>query len=234
MKRVVLTTGGTGGHVFPALAVAEEIHRRFPDAEFMFIGGEYGPERQMVEKAGINFVGLPVRGVLGRGVKAIGAMIGLGLSTLKAKKLINDFDPQVVVGFGGYAAVAGCIGGKLNGIPVAVHEQNSVPGLTNRLLGRVVERICISLPDEKEFFESDQTVLTGNPVRAAIASLRKSTKELDTKAPSVFICGGSLGAKAVNSAVVELLPTLKKLGCTVHHQTGKPDFAKRRAPPPSL
>lgn len=229
MKRVVLTTGGTGGHVFPALAVAEEIRNRFPDVEFLFIGGEYGPERQMVEKAGIRFVGLPVRGVLGRGVKAIGAIWGLGISTFKARRIIQKFNPQVVVGFGGYAAVAGCLGGKLGGVPVAIHEQNSVPGLTNRLLGKVAERIFISLPDEKEFFEPDQTVLTGNPVRAAIAELRNTTKTLDPAAPSIFICGGSLGAKAVNSAVIELLPTLKELGCHIHHQTGKADFERVQA-----
>ena len=229
MKRVVLTTGGTGGHVFPALAVAEEIRRRFPEAEFLFIGGKYGPERQMVEKAGIPFVGLPVRGVLGRGIKAVGALVGLGLSTLKARKEIARFRPDVVVGFGGYASVAGCMGGKLFGVPVVIHEQNSVPGLTNRLLSRVADRILIALPDEKEFFEADRTVLTGNPVRAAIAAIRNKTKELDADAPSVFICGGSLGAKAVNSAVVAMLPLFKELGCNVHHQTGKLDFERIQA-----
>ena len=229
MKRVVLTTGGTGGHVFPALAVAEEIRRRFPEAEFLFIGGQYGPERQMVEKAGIPFMALPVRGVLGRGVKAIGAFVGLGISALKSMRIIRKFNPDVVIGFGGYAAVAGCVGGKLCGVPVAIHEQNSVPGLTNRLLSKVATRIFISLPDEQEFFEPDYTVLTGNPVRAAIAEIRSASKPLDVAAPSVFVCGGSLGAKAVNSAVVDMLPTLKKLGCTVHHQTGKADFERIQA-----
>ncbi|MEZ6853455.1 undecaprenyldiphospho-muramoylpentapeptide beta-N-acetylglucosaminyltransferase [Halodesulfovibrio aestuarii] len=228
MKRVVLTTGGTGGHVFPALAVAEEIRRRFPDAEFLFIGGKYGPERQMVERAGIPFVGLPVRGVLGRGIKAIGALVGLGISTLKSMRIIRKFNPEVVIGFGGYAAVAGCVGGKLCGVPVSIHEQNSVPGLTNRLLSKVAQRIFISLPDEQEFFEPDYTVLTGNPVRAAIADIRCVFKTLDADAPSVLICGGSLGAKAVNSAVVGMLPTLKKLGCIIHHQTGQADLESIR------
>ncbi|MCT4535519.1 undecaprenyldiphospho-muramoylpentapeptide beta-N-acetylglucosaminyltransferase [Halodesulfovibrio sp.] len=226
MKRVVLTTGGTGGHVFPALAVAEEIRRRFPNVEFLFIGGKYGPERQMVEKAGIRFVGLPVRGVLGRGIKAIGAVVGLGLSTLKSMRIIRNFAPDVVIGFGGYAAVAGCLGGKACGIPVAIHEQNSVPGLTNRLLSKIAQRIFISLPDEHEYFEPDYTVLTGNPVRAAIADIRSASKKYDAAAPSVLICGGSLGAKAVNSAVVDMLPTLKELGCSVHHQTGKADYER--------
>lgn len=229
MKRVVLTTGGTGGHVFPALAVAEEIRRRFPNAEILFVGGKYGPERQMVEKAGIPFVGLPVRGVLGRGVKAIGAFVGLGVSALKAMRIIRKFNPDVVLGFGGYAAVAGCVGGKLCGVPVAIHEQNSVPGLTNRLLSKVAQRVFISLPDEQEFFEPDYTVLTGNPVREAIADIRSASKTLDAAAPSVFVCGGSLGARAVNSAVVDMLPTLRKLGCTVHHQTGKADFERIQA-----
>lgn len=229
MKRVVLTTGGTGGHVFPALAVAEDIRRRFPDAEFLFIGGQYGPERDMVEKAGIPFVGLPVRGVLGRGVKAIGAFWGLGVSALKAMGIIRKFKPDVVIGFGGYAAVAGCVGGKLCGVPVSIHEQNSVPGLTNKMLGKIAQRVFISLPDEHEVFEPDYTVLTGNPVRAAIADIRNATKKLDALAPSVFICGGSLGAKAVNSAVIDMLPTLSSLNCVIHHQTGKADFERVQA-----
>lgn len=224
MKRVVLTTGGTGGHVFPALAVAEEIRRRFPEVEFLFIGGKYGPERQMVENAGIPFVGLPVRGILGRGIKAIGAMAGLGVSTLKSMRIIREFNPEVVIGFGGYAAVAGCLGGKLCGVPVSIHEQNSVPGLTNRVLSKIAERIFISLPDEHEHFEPDYTVLTGNPVRAAIAAIRNESKKHDVAVPSILVCGGSLGAKAVNSAVVDLLPTLKDMGCIVHHQTGKADY----------
>lgn len=229
MKRVVLTTGGTGGHIFPALAVAEEIRRRFPNVEFLFIGGKYGPERQMVEKAGISFVGLPVRGVLGRGIKAFGAVIGLGLSTLKSMRIIRNFAPDVVIGFGGYAAVAGCVGGKACGVPVAIHEQNSVPGLTNRLLSKIAQRIFISLPDEHEYFEPDYTVLTGNPVRAAIADIRSASKKYDAVAPSVLICGGSLGAKAVNSAVMDMLSTFKELGCSVHHQTGKADYERIQA-----
>lgn len=226
IKRVILTTGGTGGHVFPALAVAEEIRRRFPEAEFLFVGGTYGPERAMVERAGIAFEGLPVRGVLGRGLRSIGAAFGIAAGVLRAIRIIGRFRPDAVVGFGGYAAFAACMAAKLREVPVAVHEQNSVPGLANRLIGKFADRVLISLPDEREMFLTRKTTLTGNPVRQAILALRdkKNDARKGGHAPRLLVVGGSLGAKALNEAMMAMLPALKEAGIDVHHQTGKADY----------
>ncbi|MFV0350431.1 MAG: undecaprenyldiphospho-muramoylpentapeptide beta-N-acetylglucosaminyltransferase [Halodesulfovibrio sp.] len=228
MKRVVFTTGGTGGHIFPALAVAEELRKRFPDAEFLFIGGEYGPERDIVTRAGIEFVGLPVRGVLGRGVRAVGAVFGLAAATLRAMGIIGRFNPDAVIGFGGYAAFAACMAAKLREKPVAVHEQNSVPGLANKLIAKVADRVFISMPDPAENFLPRKTVLTGNPVRADIRALREHTKNT-TGARRLLVVGGSLGARAVNTAVIAMLPALRDAGVTVQHQTGQADFERVNA-----
>lgn len=229
MKRIILTTGGTGGHIFPALAVAEELRSRFPDVEFLFVGGEYGPERDIVTRAGIPFVALPVRGVLGRGFKAVSALAGLLVSTVRATRIIGDFNPQAVIGFGGYAAFAACLAGKLREKPVAIHEQNSVPGLANKLLGKFADRIFISMPDPQENFLPRKTVLTGNPVRSNIRALRNVSSGQGTACSNLLVVGGSLGAKAVNTAVIAMLPALKRAGIKVHHQTGQADFERVRA-----
>lgn len=228
MKRVMLTTGGTGGHIFPALAVVEEISARFPDAEFLFVGGEYGPERNIVTRAGIPFEGLPVRGVLGRGIKAIGALCGMTMGILRALRLIGKFQPDVIIGFGGYAAFAACMAGKLREIPVAVHEQNSIPGLANRMIGKMAERIFISMPDPDEHFSRHKTVLTGNPVRNAIVELR-GTEKKNSMVKRLLVVGGSLGARAINQAVIDMLPQLHAAGVHIVHQTGTADCERVQA-----
>jgi UDP-N-acetylglucosamine--N-acetylmuramyl-(pentapeptide) pyrophosphoryl-undecaprenol N-acetylglucosamine transferase len=225
MQRVVFTTGGTGGHIFPALAVAEELRKRFPEAEFLFIGGEYGPERDIVTRAGIEFVGLPVRGVLGRGVRAVGAVFGLAAATVRAMGIIGRFNPDAVIGFGGYAAFAACMAAKLREKPVAVHEQNSVPGLANKLIAKVADRVFISMPDPAENFLPRKTVLTGNPVRADIRALRDHSMNT-TGARRLLVVGGSLGARAVNTAIIAMLPALRDAGVSVQHQTGQADFER--------
>jgi len=171
MDRVILTTGGTGGHIFPALAVAEEIRRRYPNAMLLFMGGRYGPEADLAAKAGLDFIGLPVRGVMGRGVKGLGAALGMGRGLLTALAVMRKVKPQAVIGFGGYAAFAGVLAARLSGAPTAIHEQNSLPGMSNRLLGKLVRRIFLSMPDSAGAFEPQKTQLVGNPVRAGIAAL---------------------------------------------------------------
>ena len=171
MERIILTTGGTGGHIFPALAVAEEIRRRNPHAMILFMGGQYGQEADLAAKAGIDFVGLPVKGVIGRGGKGIFAAIGMARGVMKALAVIRKVKPDMVVGFGGYAAFAGVLAGRMAGKNTAIHEQNSFPGLTNRLLGKIVNRVFLSMPDTAGAFAAHKTRLVGNPVRANIAEL---------------------------------------------------------------
>ena len=137
ISRLVVTTGGTGGHIFPALAVAAEIRRRAPEARVLFLGGN-GPEGELARKAGLDFEALPASGVLGKGVQALLATVWVGKGVILATRALRHFKPEVVIGFGGYAGFCPVLAAALLGIPTAVHEQNSVPGVTNRTLGRLV------------------------------------------------------------------------------------------------
>ena len=226
MQRVILTTGGTGGHIFPALAVAEEIKRRFPESRLLFVGGGYGPEKNIVPKAGLEFFALPARGVMGRGVRSLGAPLWMSRSICRAIMLIMRFKPQAVIGFGGYAAFSGVLAAILGRVPVAIHEQNSIPGMANRLLGAWVRKIFLSFPDEAHIFPAGRTVITGNPVRQAIRSAAESADRKGFGAPRLLVAGGSLGASAINAAVVKALPELVAAGVELRHQTGPADFEK--------
>ena len=170
MKRAVVTTGGTGGHIFPALAVAGELLALHPGLRLLFVGGE-GPEGDLARKAGLDFEGLPVRGVLGRGLRAVPAAGRMAVGVAKAAGILRTFRPEVVAGFGGYAGFCPVAAAWLLGVPSAVHEQNSVPGLANRILGRLVKRVLVTYPDDARAFPAEKTVRTGNPVRADIAAL---------------------------------------------------------------
>lgn len=222
MKRIVLTTGGTGGHVFPALAVAQEIKNRFPDCEIMFLGGQ-GAEKEMVERAGIRFKGLPAKGVIGGGLKKIFGAFWIIHALLLAAKAIIGFKPDAVIGFGGYAGFCPVLAGWMLGIPTAIHEQNSVPGVTNRILGKFVRRVFTSFEDIRKSFPAEKVEVMGNPVRREIISTGSSGNE-----KCVLVFGGSQGARPINEAVCDALARLKKAGITLIHQSGKADFEKVR------
>lgn len=232
MERIILTTGGTGGHIFPALAAAEEIRRRFPKAMILFMGGQDGPEADLAVAAGIDFVGLPVRGVVGRGLRGVAAGFGMFRGIMKARGIIKKFKPELVVGFGGYAAFAGVCAAHLAKVPTAVHEQNSVPGLANKLAGRFARRIFLSLPDDSGAFDPEKCLLVGNPVRADIAALAaeaRGARHAEIAAgrrPRLLVVGGSLGAKALNDAVVANLDAFSQVD--LHHQTGKIHYEEVR------
>ncbi len=229
MKRIILTTGGTGGHIFPALAVAEEIRRRWPDASILFVGGKYGPEGDMAAQAGLSFAGLPVRGFLGRGLKMVGAGLGMLRALTTAVAIMRRVKPHAVVGFGGYAAFAAVTAARWCGVPTAVHEQNSFPGLANKLLAKKADRVFISLPDDKGCFPAAKTLLTGNPVRASIAALAEDgARESRAAGRNVLVLGGSQGAKAINDAVLANLENLLDADVTLWHQAGAAEAPKVR------
>lgn len=229
MKRVIVTTGGTGGHIFPALAVAEEIKARNKDATVLFMGGKYGPEGDIAAQAGLEFVGLPVRGFLGRGLRMLGAGFGMLRGLTKAGIVMRRFKPDAVIGFGGYAAFAGVMAARYAGVPTAIHEQNSIPGVANKILARRVDRVFVSLPDIKSVFPEEKTIVTGNPVRSSIAELAKDDSRLCRKPEKrVLILGGSQGATAINECVVENLGALLDNGYSLWHQTGQADFERVR------
>lgn len=225
MQRIILTTGGTGGHIFPALAAAEELKARFSGIELLFVGSNHGPEKDLSARAGIPFAGLPVRGFLGRGTRALAAAAGMLRGIARAFALLRSFRPDAVIGFGGYAAFAVVFAARFSGIPTAVHEQNALAGISNRILGRMADRIFCSLPSTRGFGDRP-TILTGNPVRRSVveAACRKQRGE----GRRLLVMGGSQGAHAVNAAVSAVLPRLKTAGIELRHQTGEADSATVR------
>ncbi len=223
LKRLVITTGGTGGHIFPALAVAEKVREMRPECEVIFVGGEYGPEKRLAEKEGLQFMGLPARGIMGRGFKSVGALLRMGRSLLKALSLLRRFRPDAVLGFGGYAGFAPVLAGKWLGIPTAIHEQNSLPGMTNRVLGKRVDLVFLSFPDSYRQFDPKKVRVFGNPVRKAVSEsfkLRKSTG----RGKNLLVLGGSQGARGINQAVIACLAELREQGVKIWHQAGEQDF----------
>lgn len=217
MPKIILTTGGTGGHIFPALAVAEALKARGDD--ILFIGATYGPEAELCARADVPFIGLPGRGMLGRGLRAIPAAFDLGAAFFLALRQVRRFGPCAVAAFGGYASFAPALAAVFLRIPLLVHEQNAIAGASNRFLGRFATTICASAPQTAGFGQTP--VLTGNPVRMAIArSARKPHAGLN-----LLVLGGSQGAHALNQAVVSMLPALSRAGINIRHQTGKRDFA---------
>lgn len=222
MKRLILTTGGTGGHIFPALAVAECVRSRFPECRILFVGSNRGPERDLATKAGLEFTSLPAQGVVGRGLKSLFMLWWLGRSLFKAWQLLRDFQPDAVLGLGGYAGFSCPLAAALMGIPSAIHEQNSVTGVTNRILARFVDRVLVSFADVRGLEKAAQrTVLTGNPIREAIRNLREQRK---VPGRNVLVLGGSQGASALNQIMLREIDQFRHLDLHIWHQTGSRDF----------
>ena len=223
MERVILTTGGTGGHIFPALALAEALKKKFPGIRILFIGGQYGPEKTLAEGAGLEFEGLPVMGFLGRGARAIPAAGKMAFSLFKSLGLVKKFSPEAIAGFGGYASFAPMAAARLLGVPALLHEQNAVAGQANHFLALLADKICVSLP-QTEGFKKPFTV-TGNPVREAVKNVRYALKEAQ---PRLLVLGGSQGAHALNKFITENLAALKEANVEIRHQTGVKDLAATR------
>lgn len=226
MRRLLLTTGGTGGHIFPALAVAEAVRRTTPDADILFVGSDYGPEARLTAAAGIPFLGLPVRGLVGRGMKAVGAMFRMAAAFGTALNAVRRFRPQAAIGFGGYASAAPLAAARILGVPCLLHEQNAIAGAGNRLLARLARRVCVSLPETRGF-PAGKTVLTGNPVREAVAAVGARPREFSGR--KLLIMGGSLGAHALNGYAQAHLARWRAAGVEILHQTGTADEKSTRA-----
>jgi UDP-N-acetylglucosamine--N-acetylmuramyl-(pentapeptide) pyrophosphoryl-undecaprenol N-acetylglucosamine transferase len=213
-RRVVIAGGGTGGHVFPALALAEVLAGRGVDVQM--IGTTAGLEARVVPDAGYplhTVAGAPVRG--GGVARALGGMVAALRGVAAARRLLAGLEPGVVVGVGGYASVAAVLAARLGGIPTVLQEQNAVPGLANRVLGRLSDRICLGFAAAAGYFPPGRSVHTGNPVRAAV--LRGTGPGTD-----LLVFGGSQGARRINQAVVAALPDLvpRLASRGVLHQTG--------------
>ena len=226
--RVLVSGGGTGGHIFPAVSIANEVRRRHPDAEILFVGAEGRMEMQRVPAAGYDIKGLPVAGFDRRRLWRNFAVLGkLWRSLRMANGILRDFRPDIAVGVGGYASGPMLKAAQRHGIPTLLQEQNGYPGVTNKLLAKKADAICVAYDNMDRWFPADRIVMTGNPVRAAITAVTATPAEakkalgFDPGRPLVLSVGGSLGARTVNEAISAAIPQIEKAGAQLLWQTGK-------------
>ncbi|HEU4345800.1 MAG TPA: undecaprenyldiphospho-muramoylpentapeptide beta-N-acetylglucosaminyltransferase [Candidatus Binatia bacterium] len=220
--RVILAGGGTGGHLFPGLAVAREFQQRDANSKIMFVGTEQGIETRIIPRAGFELELIRVKGMKGRGVRGLwDALYGVPAGVVRSLSIVRKFRPDLIIGLGGYASGPVLLAGRIRGIRCAIMEQNLRPGFTNRVLARFVDRVFISYPESVAYFRDGRVLETGNPVRwRQLPRLERSEKF------TLLIFGGSAGAHHVNRAVVEALDRLRPLGAelSVIHQTGQADY----------
>ena len=226
--RIIISGGGTGGHIFPAVSIANAIKELRPDTEILFVGAEDRMEMHRVPAAGYPIKGLPVAGFDRKNLfKNIPVLIKLFKSQRLARKIVKDFQPHAAVGVGGYASgptlkVAGSMG-----VPTLLQEQNSYAGVTNKLLAKQAKKICVAYEGMERFFDKDKIILTGNPVRQGLLKHSMSREEaistfgLDPSKRTVLILGGSLGARTINQCLMENLDKVKSSGIQFIWQTGK-------------
>lgn len=225
--KVIISGGGTGGHIFPALSIANALRRRV-NADILFVGAEDRMEMERVPAAGYPIEGLPVAGFNRKQLhKNFAVIMKLWKSIRKAKSIIRSFKPDIAIGVGGYASGPTLKVAQSFGIPTLIQEQNSYAGVTNRMLAKNAKRICVAYPDMHHFFPADKIVMTGNPVRKEILSCTKSVGEarqsfgLMADRPTVLVVGGSLGARTLNEAVYPALQRFEDAGVQLIWQTGK-------------
>lgn len=227
---VLVSGGGTGGHIFPALSIANEVRRRYPDANILFVGAEGRMEMEKVPAAGYNIIGLPVSGFdrkhLLRNFKVLARLFkSMGL----AKKILRDFKPDIAVGVGGYASGPMLKAAQKQGIPTLLQEQNSYAGVTNKLLAANAQCICVAYEGMERFFPKEKIVLTGNPVRrnlldcGATQEQARQAMGMQPDKKTILIIGGSLGARTINNAIIDGLATIGAADYDVQviWQTGK-------------
>ena len=246
--RVIISGGGTGGHIFPAVSIANAIREKQPDADILFVGAEGRMEMQRVPAAGYEIKGLPVAGFDRKHLwRNVSVVIKLLRSRIKARRIIKEFRPMVAVGVGGYASGPTLdVAGKM-GIPTLLQEQNSYAGVTNKLLAKNARRICVAYDGMERFFPADRILFTGNPVRQNLLHITLSRQEaaqqmgLDPAKRTVLIVGGSLGARSMNESVLQQLELIRQqTDVQFVWQTGKyyseaiAQQLKERTCPPNL
>ena len=226
--RILISGGGTGGHIYPALAIANAWMDKHPDSEILFVGAQGKMEMQKVPEAGYTIKGLPVAGLQRKLTLAnLSFPIKLWRSLRMASKIVKEFQPQLVVGVGGYASGPVLYAAQNKGIPTLLQEQNSYAGLTNKLLAKKAAKICVAYPDMERFFPKEKLKLTGNPVRKDLLDLAGKREQgievfgLDPNRKTVFVLGGSLGARTLNQAMLKHMVDLEKEGYQVLWQSGK-------------
>ncbi len=218
--RILLTAGGTGGHIMPAMAIMEAMRDLRPDTGFLFVGTDRGLEEKFARQYGVDFIPVKSLGIKGKSAGQIIKAVAVNCRAfIKALVLATKFRPDWVIGTGGYITGMVVLAGRLSGAKCALHEQNSIPGLTNRLLARLASRIYLAFPDIRNIFPAGKKILTGNPVR-------KEIKPGELPGDTLLIMGGSLGAASINRTAVKALSLLKEEGIDIKviHQTGPADI----------
>lgn len=230
--RIILSGGGTGGHIFPAVSIARKIKDLLPDAEILFVGAKGKMEMEKVPEAGFKIIGLPVSAFhRSLTLKNLVFPFKLAASLLKARRIIADFKPGLVIGTGGFASgpIVNVAAGK--SIPCLLQEQNAFPGVTNRMLGKKVNKICVAHEGMEKYFPREKIILTGNPVREEIATAKISRSEalggfnLSGNRPVVLVFGGSLGARTLNNTISSWIKDLASQNIDIIWQTGTAYFS---------
>lgn len=231
-KKILISGGGTGGHIFPALSIANAIKRRM-DADILFVGAENRMEMERVPAAGYDIIGLPVAGFNRKNLlKNIPVLAKLFKSISKSRGIVKEFKPDIAIGVGGYASGPLLKAAQRAGVPTLIQEQNSYAGVTNKLLANKAKKICVAYDGMDRFFPADKIVKTGNPVRKDLAERKADTAKsralfgLDAEKPTVLVVGGSLGALTLNETLERNIKTLVEHGLQVIWQTGK-NFGNR-------
>ncbi len=229
LSRVIISGGGTGGHIFPALSIAQTLKKKYPKVEILFVGAEGRMEMERVPKAGFQIIGLPIEG-LNRSkffynFKVLGKFLK---SLVMARDIIKEFKPDIVVGVGGYASFPTLKAAQSLGIPTLIQEQNSYAGLSNKFLGRRAKKVCVAYPEMSKFFAKEKLVLTGNPIRPEIEFIDCSREValayfgFDESVKKVILSvGGSLGARTINQSIAKHLSEFEEKGYALIWQTGK-------------
>ena len=233
--RIIISGGGTGGHVFPAIAIADALKERLGQVELLFVGADNRLEMEKIPEAGYRIIGLPIRGFVRKlSARNIFVVIRLFRSLRLARKIIREFEPHAVVGVGGYASGPVLRVAARSGIPCLIQEQNSYAGITNKLLGRQVNKVCVAYGEMDRYFPADKIIMTGNPVRKEIQDSDLGTKK--TEAFSFFnlekgrkvmlVLGGSLGARSINNSIMAKLDMLIQTDTQLLWQCGKAYYEK--------
>lgn len=231
MKRsinVLLSGGGTGGHIYPAIAIANEIKRRYPNANFLFVGANDRMEMEKIPESGYEIKGLWISGIQrSLSLKNLSFPFKLLSSLWNARKIIKSFSPNIVIGTGGFASGPTLFMSNRRGIPTLIQEQNSYPGITNKLLSKKADKICVAYDNLERFFPANKMIKTGNPVRQDLLEIKSNDEEsakyfnIDTSKKTLLILGGSLGARMINKHIESQIHWLEKMDIQVLWQTGK-------------
>jgi UDP-N-acetylglucosamine--N-acetylmuramyl-(pentapeptide) pyrophosphoryl-undecaprenol N-acetylglucosamine transferase len=225
--KILLAGGGTGGHLFPAVAVAQRFLATEPEGEVLFVGTERGLEAKVLPEIGLPLETIDIAGLRGRGLLGKLALVPRLFKSLRQSfAILGRFRPDVVVGVGGYASGPVLAAARLSGRPILIHEQNAWPGLTNRLLAPWADRVCLSFAETDRAFHRGRTVLTGNPLRQGM----EECPPIEGERPLLLVFGGSRGARAINEMVTRMLPLIEDLKGKIDilHQTGSEDFDRIR------